>query len=163
MFSDLKFSPIITQNVNLQSHCRAQGSGELCSKGVARLGVCWSKQVMQKRRERCWKAFLDSAFDYSDSCPPGTASVSVMADKAQGADVNAGWLHNHWQVGNNPAPQLPCCPYLFFFIHAANCQALCLPGWPHSCASGPQHSCAGTSRGSWGCDGLWEHRASLPP
>lgn len=49
----------------------------------------------------------------------------------------------------NPGPQLPCCPYLFFFIHAANCQTLYLPGWCHSCA--------GTSLGSHGCDALWEH------
>lgn len=34
---------------------------------------------MEKGRERCWQAFLDSVFDYSDSCPPGTASVSGMA------------------------------------------------------------------------------------
>lgn len=34
---------------------------------------------MEKGRERCWKAFLDSGFDYSDSSPPGTASVSAMA------------------------------------------------------------------------------------
>lgn len=30
---------------------------------------------MEKGRERCWQAFLDSVFDYSDSCP----SVSGMA------------------------------------------------------------------------------------
>lgn len=35
--------------------------------------------MIEKGRERCWKAFIDSVFDYSDSCPPGTASVSVLA------------------------------------------------------------------------------------
>lgn len=104
---------------------------------------------MEKGRERCWKAFLDSVFDYSDSSPP-RHGLSVCDGRVQGADVNAGWLHNRRQVGNNPGPQLPCCPYLFFFIHVANCQALYLPGQSHSCVGGPQHSCAGDLLGQLG-------------
>lgn len=64
--------------------------------------------------------------------------------------MNAGWLHNRRQVGNNSGPQLPCCPYLFFFIPVANCQALYLPGQSHSCVGGPQHGCAGDLLGQLG-------------
>lgn len=59
----------------------------------------------------------------------------------------------HRQVGNNP--QLPCCPYLFFFTHAANCQALYLPRWSHSCVMAHNTAVLGTSSGSQGCDVLW--------
>lgn len=59
----------------------------------------------EKGREKCWRASLDSLFDYSDSILPNH-SLDVCTGRMRGGSVDAGWLHSYRELGNCPGPQL---------------------------------------------------------
>lgn len=112
--------------------------------------------MMEKERERCWKTFLDSVFNYSDSCPPGRASVSAVAGYKElmwmldGCTTTGKW-------GTILVPS--CLAALTFsssFMQQTARLCICLGG-PTAVPGAQNTAVLGTSSGSQGCDALWEH------